>query len=201
MKKYSNLNIGCGYAPIENWLNIGLFGERDIPYGFIRKRNNCDVLHFDVKARLPIKNESVKYIFAAHFIEHLRYNNGILVLKLMFNYLEKGGVLRITFPDLQIWAANYYLNNSSFFEEYRTKYLKHETMIKTNAEIFMSQVHGHGHLWGYDFESMKHFLEMIGFMDVQKKKISESSIPGIEEIEKAAVIRDFETCYVEALKP
>lgn len=200
LKTYKKINIGCGYSPIPGWLNIGLFGERDIPYGFIRKHSHCDVLHFNVLNNLPIKNESVKYIYAAHFIEHLRYNNGIDVFKLIYNYLEKDGILRLTFPDLQKWAKNYRQHNNAFFDEYRTKFLKHEVLIKTNSEVFMSQIHGHGHQWGYDFESIKHFLGMIGFNNIQEKKISESNIPDIKMIEEDAIFRDFETTYVEAYK-
>jgi len=75
-----------------------------------------------------------------------------------------------------------------------------KSIAKTKGEIFMSQVHGWEHKWNYDFESMKHVLEKVGFSQTTKKKAFESSIPDIKEIEPYREIRIFETAYVEAIK-
>ena len=82
------LNIGCGYSNLaENWINIdNSFSARLARYPRIKKflykikvlpkrlyslpwPSNITVL--DVRKGLPYKDDTVKYIYASHFLEHL----------------------------------------------------------------------------------------------------------------------------------
>jgi len=194
------LNIGCGNTLLKGWLNIGLF-PRSFHYGSTKLQEGALVLHFDMIEELPIPEDSIKYLYASHFIEHLKFQDGIKVLERCYKTMKKGGIIRLTFPDMELWIKNYYEDNLEFFEKYKNIFLGgNNSIAKTKGEIFMSQVHNWGHKWNYDFESIKHILEKIGFSQVTKKKVFESLIPNINDIELKGEGRLIETCYVEAIK-
>jgi predicted SAM-dependent methyltransferase len=199
LKGTTKLNVGCGDDLISGWLNIGL--SRDAAYGKITIKNEALVLNFDMTRELPIPENSVKYVYASHFIEHLTFQDGIAILQRCYKVMKKDGVIRLTFPDMELWINNYYENDLKFFERYRSLSLPGEKAVAvTKGEIFMSQVHGWGHKWAYDFESMRHILEKAGFTQIGRKKVFESLIPEIKDIEPGPEGRLLETGYVEAVK-
>lgn len=199
LKGVDKLNVGCGDDLIKGWLNI--YFSRYTSYGSIIVKNGASMLNFDLTKELPIAENSVKYVYASHFIEHLTFSEGITMLQRCYRTMEKGGVIRLTFPDMELWIKNYYENNLQFFEKYKSLCLPGEKSIaETKGEIFMSQVHGWQHKWSYDFESMKHVLKIAGFSQVFKKKVFDSLIPDIKEIEPNSASRLLETVYVEAVK-
>lgn len=201
LKDVDKLNVGCGNDLLKGWLNIGLFSEERIHYGATKVEDGALVLNFDMTEKLPISENSIKYVYASHFIEHLKFQDGIKMLERCYKTMKKGGVIRLTFPDMGLWIKNYYENNLEFFEKYKSIFLGGDNSIAiTKGEIFMSQVHNWGHKWNYDFESIKHILEKIGFSQVTKNKAFESLIPGIDKIEPKGEGRLLETCYVEAIK-
>jgi len=200
INKFDKLNIGCGFYFIKGWLNIGIFPKKEIPYGAIRKINGASVFHFDITNEFPMKDSNVRYIYASHFIEHLSFKDGIKLLEKCYCLMENDAVMRLTFPDLELWVKNYYENNISFFEKYKSSIEKENFQAQTKGEIFMSQVHGWGHKWNWDFESMKHILGKIGFRNIEKKEAFDSKILNIKEIEPSEKGRLLETAYVEAIK-
>lgn len=202
LKHVDKLNVGCGDEMIEGWLNIGLFPDGEIPYGTIKIINGALVLHFDVTEELPIDAGVVRYVYASHFIEHLGFAEGIAVIERCYKAMKKGGVIRLTTPDLELWIKNYYEDNFDFFRKYKNICFnaKDQSLVETKGEIFMLQLYDWGHKWNYDFESMKHILEKIGFSQVTKKKAFESLIPDIKKIEPGGEGRLLESLYVEAVK-
>lgn len=201
INKFNKLNIGCGSSYIKDWLNIGIFPEEEISYGTVKEMNGASVLHFDMTNKLPLRDGGVKYIYASHFIEHLNFEEGVKLLRRCYNFMQDGAVMRLTFPDLELWVRNYCENNTDFFEKYKNYFLKNKSpKVKTKGEIFMSQVHGFGHKWNWDFESMKHILSEIGFSNIEKKEAFDSDISNIKEIEPRGEGRLLETIYVEAIK-
>lgn len=201
INKFNKLNIGCGSDYIKDWLNVGIFPEKEISYGMIKEISGAAVLHFDMTNKLPMKDGSVKYIYASHFIEHLNFEEGVKLLERCYDLMRSGAVIRLTFPDLELWVRNYCENNTDFFEKYKNYFLKNKSPeVKTKGEIFMSQVHGWGHKWNWDFESMKHILGEIGFNNIEKKEAFDSDIPNIKGIEPRGEGRLLETIYVEAIK-
>lgn len=199
------LNIGCGFNFVENWINIGLFHFVRIPY-FIyltkKKKNEALIINFDITKDFPMNPDSIKYIFAAHFIEHLNFEQGLKFVKNCYKVMKKGGIIRLSCPDLELWTKKYYKNDLDFFKKYYdfTKDTNKLSELKTKGEIFMSQLHGWEHKWGYDFESLKDILERVGFLNVVRKEVFDSSIPDIKRLEPSSESRLLETVYVEAVK-
>lgn len=200
LKGTDKLNIGCGGNFVQGWLNIGLFSEREIPYGTTALRDGALFLNFDMTKELPLAENSIQFIYSSHFIEHINFNNGRVLLKRLYRVMKKGGIIRLTFPDLELWIKKYYKNDLSFFKKYKSIYLKKKSYLTTKGQIFMAQVHVKGHKWGYDFESIKNILERAGFSQVKKKKAFNSLIPQIKLLESNSEGRLLETAYVEGVK-
>ena len=193
-----SLHVGCGDILLKGWLNIRY--ERREEYGTIKKGNDALYLNYNLLKRWPFEEDSIQYIAGSHFIEHLDLNQGMEFLKESFRVLKKGGVIRLSCPDLNIYARNYVENNRKFFEN---KWIKEWCAFKkavTPGEIFIAKAYDSGgsHKWFYDFDSLKHVLEAAGFQKVTKEGRLTGKVPDLDKIEPAA--RELETLYVEALK-
>jgi len=200
IKKFSmdSLHVGCGDILLKGWLNIRY--ERREEYGKIKKSNEAFYLNYNLLKTWPFENDSIQHIAGSHFIEHLDLNQGIQFLKESFRVLKKGGVIRLSCPDLNIYARNYIENNRKFFEN---KWIKEWCAFKnavTPGEIFIAKAYDSGgsHKWFYDFDSLKHVLETAGFQKVTKEGRLTGRIPDLERIEPS--VRELETLYLEALK-
>ncbi|MDH7506888.1 MAG: hypothetical protein QHH15_03770 [Candidatus Thermoplasmatota archaeon] len=163
-KRISNvdkLNIGCGDNFVENWLNIGLFNIPQGIYLFSKTKKQTLIINYDMTKEFPIEPDSINYIYASHFIEHLSFIQGINFLKNCYKVMKKGGLIRLVFPDLELWIKKYYENESSFFNKYYefTKNINKLPELKTKGEIFMSQFYCWNHKWCYDFDSIKDIFE------------------------------------------
>lgn len=193
-----SLHVGCGDILLKDWLNIHY--ERREEYGKVKQENGALYLNYNLLKPWPFEGDSIQYIAGSHFIEHLDLNQGIRFLKESFRVLRKGGVIRLSCPDLHIYARNYIENNQKFFEN---KWIKEWCAFKnavTPGEIFIAKAYDSGgsHKWFYDFDSLKHILETAGFHKVRKEGRLTGCVPDLEKIEPPA--RELETLYVEALK-
>ena len=199
-RKIDKLNIGCGDDLVNGWLNISLFRIREYPYGIIVKNaNGISVLNLDIGELDSIPPATIKCIYASHFIEHITHDETRKFLEKAYKWMVKGGVIRLTSPDLELWVKKYYENELDFFKKYHSIYLK-SNMIRTKGEIFMSQCHGFGHMWNYDFESLKNIMNDAGFSKITKRSQFDSLIPEIGKLEPMSEGRILETFYIEAQK-
>jgi predicted SAM-dependent methyltransferase len=88
------LHLGSGTVALPGWLNVD-----NQPYPGVDR-----VL--DVTKELPFRG--VQYIFAEHFIEHLRYEDARVLLAECRHALRRDGVLRLSTPNLDwVWASHY----------------------------------------------------------------------------------------------
>jgi predicted SAM-dependent methyltransferase len=202
LQSADRLHIGCGTNFVEQWINIGLFDTPGAIYFSSKIKNQASFIHFDMTRELPIDPNTIQYIYASHFIEHLNFQQGLNFIKNCYKIMKKDGIIRLTFPDLELWIQKYIENDQNFFKKYydSTKNINNLPDLKTKGEIFMSQLHGWGHAWGYDFDSIKDLLERTGFSRVIRKKAFESVLPDIEKLEPKTEQRLLETIYVEAKK-
>jgi len=192
------LHVGCGKNLISGWLNIK--NEKYEEYGRVKKINDILVLNFNLIKKWPFAAESIQSIAGSHFIEHLDLNKSIIFFQEAFRVMKQGGIIWISCPNLRLYAENYANNNRNFFENPLIKKFCVYDKAATPGEIFMAKAYdcGRTHEWFYDFESLKHILEISGFSQVKKKKRLDSQIPDIDKIELAE--REIETLYVEAVK-
>lgn len=151
---------------------------------------------WDCRKNLPFKDESIDFIYSSHFLEHLHRYQVINVLKECKRALKKGGVLRIVLPDLRLIAEKYIQNDKDFF-------LKVEKSALDNcADLFMLHIHGgdvcsqpsfvrriqqkfiRGHLWMYDFESLRAILSIAGFSNIQRCEAGKGKTPDIDFLDR-----------------
>lgn len=192
------LHVGCGNILLPGWLNI-LFEKRE-EYGRIIHRNGTLFLNYNLLKEWPFVESSVSYITGSHFIEHLDLNQGMRFTRECFRILKKGGVIRLSCPDLEVYATNYVKRNRAFFDNPLIREWCCFKNAVTFGEIFIAKAYDSGgsHKWFYDFESLKHILETAGFKNVKRVGRLEGQTPDLEKIEPDR--RELETVYVEAVK-
>lgn len=178
----SYVDIGCGNNIDRNSINIDYLWMPGI-----------DICIDLVESSLPIRNETVEGIFTEHCLEHLPYEAIPHILREFHRILKPGGTLRVVVPDGELYFELYNRQrrgNSDvklpFQEGYRT------AMERING-LFRN----HGHLFIYDFETMKVNLEAAGFRSVTKASYHQGRD---EKLLKDTEWRQVESLYVGALK-
>ncbi|HKO55289.1 MAG TPA: hypothetical protein VJ276_05380 [Thermoanaerobaculia bacterium] len=93
-ERTDRLHIGSGSVALPGWLNI----DNQAYPGVDRV--------VDVTRGLPFRG--VRFIFAEHFLEHLRFEDARVLLADCRRALRRGGVLRLSTPNLDwVWASHY----------------------------------------------------------------------------------------------
>ncbi len=192
------LHVGCGHVRLPGWLNIAY--EKKEEYGRIIFQNGIYYLNYNLLKPWPVDEGSIDFIAASHFIEHLDLNNGMEFSKNSFRALKTGGVIRLSCPNLELYAKNYIERNRNFFDNPKIREWCTFKNVATFGEIFAAKAYDSGgsHKWFYDFESLKHILESAGFKQVKKVGRLEGQTPDLEKLELAE--RELETVYVEGVK-
>lgn len=93
-----NLHLGCGPINHESFINVDGFPFPHVHY----IRDISDLSFFN--------DNSVDLIYASHCLEHFHYSEILSVLKEWQRVLKKGGILRISVPDLDLLLKIYYQN-------------------------------------------------------------------------------------------
>lgn len=97
------LNLGCGRNIKPGWVNVDL-----------EERENKLDLVCDLSKEFPFEINSCSNIYSEHFIEHLEWLDGRLLIDKCFKSLQGGGKFRIVFPDFEkIFRA--YVNRDDDF--------------------------------------------------------------------------------------
>ncbi|MBN1870279.1 MAG: methyltransferase domain-containing protein [Candidatus Omnitrophica bacterium] len=197
-RRVDKIHAGCGLVLLKGWLNI--LYEPKQEYGKLKDINGALVLNYNLLKPWPMEDNSVSFIAASHLIEHLDLNHGIRFLKEGHRVLKPGGTIRLSCPDLEIYARNYVTGNMEFFENKLIKEWCAFPQAKTPGEILAAKAYDSGgaHKWFYDFDSLKHVLKTAGFQDVKRCRRLEGEVPELDALELPE--RELETLYVEAMK-
>jgi predicted SAM-dependent methyltransferase len=163
-KKYQNshglkLHAGCGDTIKPGFVNVDLNRSADIP--------------LDLREPLPFSDASFALVYSEHFVEHLEYpTEAQQFFAESFRVLEPGGVFSVGVPDIE-WPIEAYANDPKFngwFEYVRTAYPESD-FLKTRAELVnYSFRQGTEHKFAWDFETMKHALQRVGFTNVKRRE-------------------------------
>lgn len=194
--RVDKIHVGCGDHIVPGWVNIGLFHSSERPYGkIIQSQGTALILNFNLTQNLPISEGSIQFIYSCHFIEHLTAEEGKDFLTWCYFALKKNGVIRIGFPDLEIFVKNYYERNSEFIRQWQS--LNGEK-VANYGELLAKATCGYGHKYVYDFEMMRRALAERGFGHIVRCSFRESSFPDINRLEPFK--RSLTSCFVEAKK-
>jgi predicted SAM-dependent methyltransferase len=197
------LHVGCGGIWVPGWLNMDRFPVGLQPYGALRRREGALVLSFDASGELPLHEGRLWHVYGSHFIEHLSFAEALAFLAECHRALRPGGLIRLTCPDLELWARRYLERDEVFLRSYEQATARTRDLpeLRTGAQVLMSQLHGWGHRWAYDEESLCEALERSGFDEARRRGHRESRLPDIDLLEPATPSRLLETLYVEAVRP
>jgi predicted SAM-dependent methyltransferase len=162
----TRLHIGCGQNLLDGWLNS------DFSPGI------TGVIHLDAAQPFPFEDGALDFIYSEHMIEHLPYQEGMVMLSECHRVLRPGGVLRLTTPDLLFLIELYSGDNSQLQDDY----------IKWATDTFISHAPGYadtfvvnnffrdwGHQFIYDRKTLQEALERAGFTAINECSIGESS--------------------------
>lgn len=157
-----------GFA--ERRLHVGS-GPQLLP-GFINMDNQpyAGVDHvWDLREGLPYRQ--VARIFAEHFIEHLRFDDALALLRECRRALAPDGVIRLSTPNLD-WVVRVYRFGGSAGDAI------HDCMVMNRA------FRGWGHHYIYNLESLVMLLHQAGFETVRPQQYGISDDPVFSGIER-----------------
>ncbi len=187
------LNVGCGRAGREGWVNLdGTNGDTV----------NCV---WDARRSLPFADRSVRGLFCEHFLEHLEYTREVpLFLNECRRVMQAGAVARFIVPDagryLRAYAAGGWDQLAALRPltgEHRDHWFGHayHTPMELVNVVFRQGVE---HQFAWDEDTLRHALSACGFESVKPRRFGESADPRllIDTPERAG-----ESLYVEAVRP
>lgn len=201
------VNLGCGMTVAPGWWNIdgGLLtlvanlptpvvkfayriSRATMPMRytegeFVTILKHHRFVQHNLQYGVPFASGSVDFIFASHVIEHFRRADALKLLGQCRRSLRRGGVIRVTVPDL-----------SHVLNIYRSGDKRRALSYFYNDDERYGEFDRHKYM--YDFDLMRDLLMEAGFRDVRKCKYREGEVPDLVVLDN----RPEETLFVEAAK-
>lgn len=169
------LHIGCGYHPIDGWLNSDY---RPIPK---------DILRLDATKTFPIKNNEFDYIFSEHMIEHISYPQGSSMLQECFRVLRKNGTIRVSTPNLRFLIDLYGSDKTDIQKEYIKysidNYIGESTEHCNEVFVINNFFRDWGHQFIYDEQTLRTALLKAGFSNIVKCDLNQSEEESLRNLE------------------
>lgn len=200
------LNLGCGLAVCQGWVNIDgslnaiiaslpkvmhkiaypLSGSNRY-YTFAQYEGLLSGNRFfqaNLSYGIPAETGSVDYIYSSHFVEHLYRHEAERLVAECYRVLKPGGVMRVAVPDLDYALKLMHggerhraLVNYFFVEDKKSSFARHKYM--------------------YDFPLLESLLQQPGFVEIIRRAYQEGNVPDVRELDN----RPEESLYVETTKP
>ena len=140
MKKIK-LHLGCGTKKLKGFINID-----------IRKAVKPDVVD-DISQLESFDINSVDLIYASHVLEHFSRHKYMAVLRRWYEVLKWGGTIRLSVPD---------------FEKIVYYYTEYNNLTQLIGLLYGGQTYKQNyHMMIWNFSTMAHDLETIGFKNVR----------------------------------
>lgn len=136
------LHLGCGNVRIDGYINIDK-----------NALLSPDVID-DIRQLEQFNTNTISVIYICHTLEHLTRFQYSSALKRWYQLLKKGGVLRISVPDMEN-LCKYYIETGDLNLIRGTLYGGQD--YKENF-----------HHWGWDFNELSKDLEHAGFKEIKR---------------------------------
>ncbi|NJR68580.1 MAG: methyltransferase domain-containing protein [Synechococcales cyanobacterium CRU_2_2] len=183
------LHLGCGSQVLADWINV----DAELSKNVLTMKLPCGLQKLD--------NNSARYIYTSHFLEHLEYPSEALeFVTHCHRILAPEGCLRVAVPGIEKIIRAYALDNQMFFK-LQEKY--HPSWCKTKLEHLMYALQQDGeHRYGYDFETIEKLLSQAGFTKITCSNFNQSQFEDLRVDYRAEKdeIGEFLSLYVEAIK-
>jgi SAM-dependent methyltransferase len=149
---------------------------------FINILKNHKYIHHNLEYGIPFRDESVDYLYSSHFLEHLFKSDAINLINDAYRVLKKGGVMRLSVPDLDYVISLYHDGKKEralsyfYLDDNRSSYSFHRYM--------------------YDFDILSEIVSGAGFVNIKKCKFQEGIVPDIKKLDRMPE----QTLFMEASK-
>ena len=167
-------------------LQVG--GGRHVKDGWINGDLIAGDIYLNAKKKLPFPDNSVDFIFAEQFIEHISLSDGKSFIKESNRILKPGGVLRLATPDLFLLFEVYLDENEIVSQEevLERHQNNHGTQVISPCHFINEMFRKWGHKFIYDYGTLKKILYSAGFEEVNRLSFGESSIEELQNLERHA---------------
>ena len=164
IKGLSRLHLTCGNNILEGWVNVDYSNKRNV------------VVWDLTDIPLPVADCSINYIFLEHFIEHINVSDAEALLKDCCRVLTRGGVIRISTPNLRKLISEYELGSTGEWLDVGWKPNTPCQMINEGFRLW-------GHQYIYDIEELHEMLNRSGFNAIKEVKWRESEVVALKDLE------------------
>jgi predicted SAM-dependent methyltransferase len=160
-------------------------------------------IELDARHPLPFADNSVDWVYAEHFIEHVSLAEGIRWLAEVRRILVPGGLIRVTTPDLRLYAESYLSPDGGLFGELRDGLFDRgaRPRLPQRRAFMMNLVFLFwDHRWIYDFDELCHAFDQAGYPEGSVRRCSFRKGRQADVAAMDRPHRQLETLYVEAHK-
>lgn len=160
------LNLGCGFHPFKGWMNLDVVNCEGVEHCDLSHKN-CLWAFYD--------GPKVDFIFSEHFLEHIKHDQAVTLMKDCHRVLKPGGVIRVSTPDL--WKL------VDAYTHERLDIWGGAWQPKTKAQMLNEGMRDWGHKYMYDLPELTGLLHDAGFRKVTPVKWLESEYPELRKLE------------------
>jgi SAM-dependent methyltransferase len=202
VERYRGLHLACFDRPVEGWLNTDITphifiaripGAAELVYRagrMTRDRLNQhtrgifrDIHYMNVTKRFPYTDSTFGAVFSSHMLEHLPPEQGRFCVSESYRVLRKGGVCRISVPDLDNIIASYSPDGADAW--LRKVYADNKNGSSKNR-----------HHWYYNSVSLISLLLSVGFGEAYQCEYQKGRCPDLDVLDN----RPEESLFVEAIR-
>jgi predicted SAM-dependent methyltransferase len=117
-------------------------------------------------------------------IEHIKYQDGVKMLKESFRVLKSNGKIRISTPDLQFLIDLYSNEKDQLQKDYIEWSCKNYQLTEgCIVEVVNNYFQSWGHQFIYDKNTIENTLKAVGFTKIEFFKINESNNLELKDLE------------------
>jgi hypothetical protein len=194
-KRGLKLHLGCGTDIRDGWVNVDLSLNR-LHAKPLPAYNDTLLINHDLRLGLPLEDESCKFIYSSHFLEHLQYQQGLRLLRDCYRALQSGGVFRVALPNIKGVFEAYLREDYDYFTLIDS--LRLITNVDPNTKTLVDYVnyaiYQHGeHKYIYDEDKVILILKKMGYRSVSVSTYRDG-------IDRDIPVRRRHSFYIEAIK-
>lgn len=190
------LQIGAGPSNLSGWLNTDIEPTDGQAY-------------LDATGVFPLPDGSMDYVFAEQLIEHLTYEQGLVMLKECLRVLKSGGRIRIATPNLNSFIDLFGPSRPAQMEAYVPRELQFHAWPRTadnECYILNQQMRQWGHQFVYSPKMLQAHFQAAGFHDITTQRPGESVDPNLTGIDLRAYgevrfLNEYDVMVFEAARP
>lgn len=162
---------------MEGWANLDIAGGGN--------------LIWDLRKPLPLSQNSIRFVFSEHFIEHISREDGERLLANCWQAMAPGAVIRVSTPDLRVMVQDYL--DGKLIEIPHAGYYP-----RTLCQMVNEGMRLWGHTFIYDEPELRDLLAGAGFKDIKRVSPGESEHAELRGLETRP---NFDDLILEAVRP